>query len=153
MAMKIAILEDNLDRQAAMRVCLADRFYMYDARFFDEAGDMIRFLEANLADTLLISLDNDLEMKPVGDGRFYDPGSGCQVAEFLASRESVCPVVIHTSNSQAAVTIEELLREASWKTRRVVPFEDIHWIETDWFFAVRRALVGPVRRSKVPSRL
>jgi len=32
MAMKIAILEDNQDRQAVMRAWLADRFYQYDSR-------------------------------------------------------------------------------------------------------------------------
>jgi hypothetical protein len=43
--------------------------------------------------------------------------------------------------------MDEVLRGAGWKTRRVVPFDDTRWIESDWFFAVRRALVGPVRRS------
>jgi hypothetical protein len=77
-----------------------------------------------------------------------DPGSGCHVAEFLATRTPVCPVVIHTTNSNAAVSMEETLRGAGWKTRRVVPFDDMNWIKTDWFFAVRRALVGPIRRSR-----
>ena len=38
MALNIAILEDNLDRQAAMRACLADRFYTFDAHFFDDSS-------------------------------------------------------------------------------------------------------------------
>lgn len=147
MAMKIAILEDNLDRQAVMRSCLADRFYTFEAHFFDDSCEMIGFLEAQLADTVLIALDNDLELKPGPDGRTIDPGSGCHVAEFLATRTPVCPVVIHTTNSNAAVSMEETLRGAGWKTRRVVPFDDMNWIKTDWFFAIRRALVGPIRRS------
>ena len=53
-------LEDNLDRQAIMRACLADRFYMFDVRFFDDSCEMIRFLEGNLNETLVIALDNDL---------------------------------------------------------------------------------------------
>jgi len=148
MAMKIVILEDNADRQAAMRACLADRFYTFDAHFFDDSCEMIRFLEAHLADTVVIALDNDLELKTGPDGRMIDPGSGCHVAEFLATRPPVCPVVIHTTNSNAAVSMEETLRGAGWKTRCVVPFDDMNWIKTDWFFAIRRALVGPIRRSR-----
>ncbi len=144
--MKIAILEDNLDRQAIMRACLADRFYMYEAHFFDDSCEMIRFLERNLDETLVIALDNDLELKPGPDGRPVDPGSGCHVAEFLASRLPVCPVVIHTTNAIAGTKIDELLRQAGWTTRRVVPFDDMNWIQTDWFPAIRRAIVGPVRR-------
>ena len=63
MAMKIVILEDNADRQAVMRECLADRFYTFEAHFFDDSCEMIRFLDAHLAETILISLDNDLDMK------------------------------------------------------------------------------------------
>ena len=62
----------------------------------------------------------------------------------------VCPVVIHTSNSQAALGMELVLKDAGWKTRRVVPFADTDWIQTDWFPAIRRAIVGPVRKQKVP---
>lgn len=112
MAMKIVILEDNLDRQAVMHACLADRFYTFDAHFFDDSSEMIRFLEANLADTIVIALDNDLELKPGPDGRSFDPGSGCLVAEYLASQSPACPVVIHTTNTVAAATMQEVLGDA-----------------------------------------
>jgi len=69
MAMKIVILEDNVDRQAVMRACLADRFYTFDAHFFDDSCEMIRFLETHLTDTVVIALDNDLELKPGPDGQ------------------------------------------------------------------------------------
>ena len=150
MAAKIVIVEDNADRQAVMRRLLADRFDTFDARFFDNAPDAIAFLAANLADTLVVALDNDLDMKPGPDGRPVDQGEGRHVAEFLAARPPTCPVVIHTTNGPAAVAMEELLRAAGWKTRRVVPFDDMAWIESDWFPAVRRAIVGPVRRSRLP---
>jgi hypothetical protein len=144
MAMKIAILEDNLERREVMQTCLVDRFGMYDARFFDDAGDMIRFLDEHLADTLLISLDHDLELKPGPNGRCVDPGTGREVADFLAGKEPVCPVIIHTSNGDAAVGMQLVLRDAQWKTRRVLPFDDTKWILDDWFPAVRRAIVGPI---------
>jgi hypothetical protein len=150
MASKIVILEDNQDRQAAIRACLADRFYSFDAHFFEDAGEMIGFLNENLGDTLVISLDHDLELKPGPNGRCIDPGTGRQVADFLAGRKATCPVIIATTNSSAAEGMEHLLRDGGWQTRRVLPFADLSWIETDWFFAIRRALVGPVRSSPCP---
>ena len=146
MAMKIVILEDNADRQAVMRECLADRFYTFEAHFFDDSREMIRFLDAHLAETILISLDNDLDMKTGPDGRSYDPGDGCRVAEFLARQGPVCPVLIHTTNTAAGDAMNRMLRGAGWKTRRIVPFDDTAWIKTDWFFTVRRAIVGPINQ-------
>jgi CheY-like chemotaxis protein len=147
-AKKILILEDNAERRAAMRACIADRFYTFDTRFFDGASEMIACLEADLADAIVISLDNDLDMKPGSDGRPVDMGEGRHVAEFLAAHAPVCPVIIHTSNSDAAVAMHEMLRAADWKTRRVIPMDDTAWIGSDWFFAMRRVLVGPIKRSR-----
>jgi NAD+-processing family protein with receiver domain len=152
MAMKIAILEDNLDRQAAMRACLADRFPMFELRFFDEAAEMIRYLDSHLADTIAISLDHDLDMKHGSDGRLIDPGTGQEVAEYLAGKGLICPIVIHTTNSDGAERMKCVLEHEGWKTRRVMPFNDMRWIESDWFFAMRRAIVGPIKRKRSGSR-
>ena len=148
MATKIVILEDNAERQAIMRACLADRFYTFDAHIFDDAAEMIAFLETNVAETIAIALDNDLEMKTGPNGRAIDPGEGRQVAEYLAKQKPVCPVIIHTTNSNAADAMTEVLTTAGWKTRRVVPFDDMNWIPTDWFAAMRRAIVGPIKRTR-----
>jgi hypothetical protein len=152
MALKIAILEDNVDRQTEMRRCIADRFYMFDAHFFDESSEMIRFLGLHLNETLAISLDNDLELKPGADGRMIDPGSGVEVAKYLASKPAVCPVVIHTTNTAAAESMKTALSAAGWRSRRVVPFDDMKWIESTWFFAMRRVIVGPIARRQSRSR-
>lgn len=151
MIMKIAILEDNLDRQAVMRDCLLDRFRQYDVRFFDDAAAMIRFLDEHLADTLVIALDHDLELKPGDNGRCHDTGTGRAVAEFLAAKQPTCPVIIHTTNDPAAVGMQMVLQDAHWQTCRIVPCGDTHWIETDWFPAVRRAIVGPIRKQAIPA--
>jgi hypothetical protein len=147
-ASNIVILEDNAERQAIMRACLEEHFAAFASRFFDDAAEMIHFLDANLAETIAIALDNDLEMKTGRDGRCVDPGEGRQVAEFLAGRAPVCPVVIHTTNANAADAMTEVLTTAGWKTRRVVPFDDMNWIATDWFAAMRRAIVGPIKRTR-----
>ncbi|HEX4611483.1 MAG TPA: cyclic-phosphate processing receiver domain-containing protein [Urbifossiella sp.] len=150
MAPKIVILEDNADRREAMRPLLADRFSDFDTHFFDNAPETIDFLAAHLAGVVAIALDNDLDMKPGPDGRAIDQGEGRHVADFLAGRPPACPVVIHTTNAPAAAAMQEALRNAGWKTRRVIPFDDMAWIASDWFPAVRRAIVGPTRRPRLP---
>jgi len=143
MVMKIAVLEDNPERSSVMRRCLNDRFYEYELRFFDDASDMKAFLETNLPDTLLICPDHDLELKQLPTGEVMDPGTGRDIADFLSARAPVCPVVIHTTNSPAAEGMESVLKESHWKTYRVLPFNDLEWIPTDWFRTVRRAIVRP----------
>ena len=146
MGNKIVILEDNLDRQTIMNRYLAERFSMFDVEIFDESSAMIQYLDQNLNETLAISLDNDLELKPGPDGRMIDPGSGIEVAEYLATKPAVCPVVIHTTNTNAAVSMTSALADAGWRIRRVVPFDDMNWIATSWASAIRRSIVGPVAR-------
>ena len=145
MPMKIAILEDNEDRKALMQSCLADRFFMYETRVFDNPAAMIDFLRVNLSETIVICLDHDLELKPGPSGRYIDPGSGREVADYLARQQPVCPVVIHTTNVAAAVGMEMVLRESGWTTRRVVPFEDLDWIPREWLRTVRRAILEMAR--------
>ncbi len=152
MASKIVILEDNTERQAIMRRCLADRFYTFEAHVFDDSRKLIGFLDEYLAETLVISLDNDLELIPGPNGQMIDPGAGVDVAEYLAGKPAVCPVVIHTTNTNAAETMKTALDGAGWRTRRVVPFDDMNWIETVWFFTLRRAIVGPITRKPSGSR-
>jgi CheY-like chemotaxis protein len=153
MAMKIAILEDNLERQQVMRSCLADRFTMYDAAFFDNARDMIRFLQQHLTETLVISLDHDLDLVSAGNGQTTDPGTGREVADFLAQQNPVCPVVIHTTNSAAAEGMLAVLKDSEWKTRRVIPFDEQQWIIKEWFPIIRRAIVGPIQKATTTKRL
>ena len=143
MPMKIVILEDNADRVSAMRDCLEDRFSRFECRFFDEAAAVTEYLEANLADTILIALDHDLDLKQTPSGETIDPGTGREVADYLAGKPPVCPVVIHTTNTTAAVGMEMVLKDAHWKTYRVLPFNDLEWIPTEWFRIVRRAIVRP----------
>ena len=149
MTKTIVILEDNAARRDAMRACIGDRFYMFETRFFDDSAEMIAYLETDLVRALVISLDNDLDMKIVPDGRPVDAGEGRHVAEFLATCSPVCPVIIHTSNTNAAVAMREVLNAADWKSKRVIPMDDTAWIATDWYFAMRRIIVGPIRHHRL----
>jgi len=150
--MKIVILEDNCDRQGAMKSCLLDRFHQYDIVIFDNARTMCDFLETNLTSALLICLDHDLELPVQQNGKVTDPGSGRDVADWLALKPACCPIVIHTTNSAAGDGMEFLLRDAQWQVQRVHPYGDLEWIPAVWFRAVRDAIVSSAQpRSKVPS--
>jgi CheY-like chemotaxis protein len=149
MTNKIAILEDNAERREAMHRCLQDRFYQFEIAFFEAPSEMIPYLTTHWHDMAVIGLDHDIELKLTPDGRALDLGTGRDVAEFLAQRAPICPVVIHTTNSAAAIGMEMLLGEAKWKTYRVVPYDDLAWIP-EWFRVTRRAVVGPVPKPKEP---
>jgi hypothetical protein len=146
MAMKIFILEDNAERRDAMRDCVRDRFHQFEACFFVEAEEMIAAFQQHLGETILISLDHDLEPQEATKGTWIDPGDGRMVADFLAQRPAVCPVIVHTSNSPAAAGMIRVLDEAGWITHRVAPYFDIQWIAQSWFPTVRQAIVDSAAR-------
>jgi CheY-like chemotaxis protein len=146
--MKIVILEDNQDRRAAMLDCVRDRFHRYETVFFDDAKEMQVYLDANLASALIISLDHDLELKSRPDGGMVDPGTGREVADFLARQPPTCPIIIATTNSAAGDGMEFVLRDASWQIHRVHPWGDLAWIAGSWFRTLRNAIVGSAKRRR-----
>ena len=140
-----AILDDDPGRVAAMRAALAGAGLggRCAAEFFDDAPAMIAWLEAHLPECALVSLDHDLgPSRRVGD-EFRDPGTGRDVADFLASRAPACPVIVHTSNSLARVGMELALQSAGWTVLRVYPQFGADWIGTDWLATVLEALGPP----------
>jgi hypothetical protein len=141
MPMQIAILEDNEDRREEMAVCLKDRFPQYPVQFFATAAETIRFLRLHLDDCLLIGLDHDLDLIEGANGQLFDPGSGRDVADYLATRRPTCPVTIHTTNVPAAEGMRAALEEAGWATSQVVPYGDREWIGQLWLRTVRNAVV------------
>src|SRR3954453_22626652 len=82
---------------------------------------------------------------PAGDGRMIDSGDGRQAADYLAARPPQCPVVIHSTNTPAAVGMEGALKDAGWTVNRVSPYGDLEWVASDWLRAVRRAIVASAR--------
>jgi CheY-like chemotaxis protein len=157
MPMKIVVLEDNEERRNAMRTALADRFPFYESHFFTDPRRTIAYLENNLEDTILISLDHDLELIPdETNGNCRDPGCGREVADYLSQKQPACPVIIHTTNAFAAAGMECVLHEAGWATYRVSPSDDTDWISSQWIRTVRNAIVALAkpaarRHPRVPS--
>lgn len=143
----IAILDDDERRLAAMVDRLSDRFPAFDALTARSAESFLKLLDSMPEETLLaISLDHDLE--PV-DGN-VDPGTGRDVSRSLAERAAVCPVLIHSTNQLAALAMEDDLKQAGWDVVRILPYDDLAWIDECWFPTIRKRLVDAGQTSSQP---
>lgn len=136
----IVILEDDADRVAAMTHCLDERLPEYGVLVFDNAPDMINWLRDHLNEVTILCLDHDLGPNRVRSGGIFDPGTGRDVVNYLATRAPVCPVVIHTTNSLAVPGMQMELEDADWMFCRVVPYDDVRWIREAWIVDVQEAL-------------
>ena len=101
---------------------------------------MLAWLRDHLERAPIIALDHDLGPSRLRDGERFEPGIGRDVADYLATRAPVCPVVIHSSNSPAADGMQFCLEAAGWTVTRVYPCDDLAWIERDWLAELRRFL-------------
>jgi len=150
--MRIVILEDNVERQVAMREVIQDIFPRMSIEFFAVARKMIERLESTgIYDVALISLDNDLDMVPAEHGRYVDAGDGIEVAEWLITRPPVVPVLVHTTNTPAGDQIDKLLHAHGWFHDRVVPYDGEAWISEVWRSSVRRLIVTHTPEATVSS--
>ena len=137
---KIAILEDDARRIEEMGRCLRECVGDDQVVSFDNAPEMIAWLTEHLAEVGLLCLDHDLGGNRVVNGEIQDPGTGRDVADYLGSRQPVCPVLIHTSNVMAAPGMMMVLEDAGWTCSRLSPFNDLEWVQAAWIDDVRKAL-------------
>jgi hypothetical protein len=63
------------------------------------------------------------------------------MAKFLAEKKPVCPVIVHTSNTDRSFSILNELRFADWRVDRVGPIGE-RWIERHWTPKAREMLVA-----------
>lgn len=138
--MRIVILEDNLDRQVAMRKCLVKRLPEARVEFHVTSIALIQSLSQRRDDVKLIALDHDLEMIDPGDGKLVDPGTGLDATEWLAQISPNIPCIVHTTNMPAGERMVSTLQSAGWSVQRVVPYGDTEWIREVWWRAVQRAI-------------
>jgi hypothetical protein len=132
----ILILEDNDERIAAFQKAVAALGDGFDLKVWRDAPSMRAGCEAYFPKAALISLDHDLNPLP---GATVDPGTGVDVARFLGDFIPVCPVLIHSSNTDRVYSMHNELRFAGWMVDRVGPF-GTDWIETSWLHRARELL-------------
>ena len=132
----ILILEDNDERIAAFQKAVSALGEDFQVKVWRDASSMIAECEGFFATAVLISLDHDLNPMP---GVTADPGTGLVVAQFLGDFLPVCPVLLHTSNTDRVYSMHNELRFAGWMVDRVGPI-GTDWIETSWLRSVRRLL-------------
>jgi ADP-ribosylglycohydrolase len=132
----ILILEDNDERIAAFQRAVASLGPEFELKIWRDVPSMQADCEQYFPTAALISLDHDLNPAP---GVAGDPGCGVDVARFLGDFMPVCPVVIHSSNTDRVYSMDNELRFAGWKTDRVGPMGP-DWIETSWLKRVRQVL-------------
>ncbi len=138
----LLMLEDNADRLQRFAAVLRQVDPALPLRVWRSAWTMIRDVGPLLPSARLISLDHDLDPE---EGDSTDPGTGWDVAKFLAALPPVCPVVIHTSNGERATWMMGEFELGRWQFHRVPPLGD-DWIEQDWQRIVRRLLRRTGRR-------
>lgn len=142
----ILILEDNDERIAAFRQTVAAIGDGIDLKVWRDAPSMIAECEAFFTTAALISLDHDLNPMP---GANVDPGTGVDVARFLGDFMPVCPVLIHSSNTDRVYSMHNELRFAGWTVDRVGPL-GTDWIQTSWLRTAKRLLDASTSTWKAP---
>src|SRR5258708_7302696 len=125
---KLLLLEDNTERITAFRAALAELGGNWTMQLWHDAPTMLAECENCFEGVTLISLDHDLNPQP---GVTADPGTGLEVASFLASHLPLCPVIIHSSNTDRAWSMHNELRFGLWQVERVGPIGE-DWIPKFW---------------------
>ncbi len=122
----LIMLEDDLDRIARFKAVLSSRQISYEhAR---TAHGFIRLYQAQVQAPILIGLDHDLFADNDDDP---DPGDGRDVASFLATQVPLAPILIHSTNADAADSMLYTLTDAGWRVDRIAPIGH-DWIEAYW---------------------
>ena len=145
----ILLLEDNDERIAGYQKTVAGLGDGIDLKIWRDAHSMIAECGHYFPSAALICLDHDLNPLP---GTTTDPGTGLDVARFLGDFLPVCPVLVHSSNTDKVYSMLNELRFSHWVVDRVGPI-GTDWIETSWLRKAREMLAGygNTWEAKIPS--
>ncbi len=124
----ILILEDNAERIADFVSAVRKLGDDYELRVWKDAHSMCKECEAFFASAALISLDHDLNPQP---GAVVDPGCGLDAAKFLADFLPICPVLVHSSNTDQAYSMQNEFRFSGWTVDRIGPLGG-GWVASSW---------------------
>jgi len=100
---------------------------------------MVSELDSLLGEAQLISLDHDLYKDTPSDP---DPGTGRMVADLLSERDPVCPVIVHSTNTDAAWGMFNELTSGKWKVELVHHLNQPAWIEELWLPAATKLMLA-----------
>ena len=135
----ILILEDNDERIVGFQKAVDGMAGGFELKIWRDAHSMIAECAEYFPSTALICLDHDLNPQP---GVTIDPGTGLDVAKFLADFLPVCQVLIHSTNADRVYSMHNELRFAGWTVDRVGPL-GTDWIETTWLRRMKELLSAP----------
>jgi ADP-ribosylglycohydrolase len=136
MPRSILILEDDDNRITGFQKVVAELGEGFNLKIWRDAPSMMAECEPFFANAALFSLDHDLNPQP---GATTDPVTGLEVAQFLADFLPVCPVLIHSSNTNRAYSMLNELRFSGWMVDRVGPL-GVDWISSTWQRGIRTLL-------------
>lgn len=123
------VLEDNARRIEGFCQAASQSPLKPELRHWRNASQMIVAIPALLGAARLISLDHDLYKY---DNAEPDPGSGREVANFLATLPPACPVIVHSTNTDAAWGMYNQLTAAAWAVHLVHHLDEPDWIVGRW---------------------
>src|SRR5258706_781651 len=129
----ILILEDNEERIASFRKAVARLGAEFELTVWSDARSMCAEFESYFSTAALISLSYGDNPKPWE--------TGLDAAKFLAQSRPVCPVIIHSGDTDHACSMENELRFADWSVERFIP-SGKNWIETGWLQRATDLLSG-----------
>lgn len=138
----LLLLEDNAERIVAFEEVVRELGEDWQLQVWRDAPSMIAECEDFFATTHLISLDHDLNPQA---GATRDPGTGLEVAQFLASYFPFCPVIIHSTNADRAWSMHNDLRFGGWTVERFGPIGD-DWFRKLWLPKARDLLSNSPRQ-------
>ena len=132
----ILILEDNEAREAALRHAIGEIGADYVVKVWCDAHAMCVECETFFHEAVLISLDHDLTPRP---GANPDAGTGMGVARFLGDHMPVCPVIVHSQNTELVWSMYNELRFANWPVEQAGGM-GTDWSEANWLRCARELL-------------
>jgi hypothetical protein len=119
---RILILDDNKERRASFERAARELGAGFEVRIWDCPVQMAKECEKYFPYAALISLEHDL---------LNTDHTGLDMAKFLADKRPVCPVIVHTANSERCFSMINELRFADWVVDRVAPV-GAEWIDRRW---------------------
>ena len=129
------VLEDNLERMNSFREAAELFIPPQELKVWRIAQHMIAEIDEFLPEATVISLDHDLYRHEKNDP---DPGTGREVAEYLTKFDPVCPVIVHSTNTDAAWGMYNELTHARWKVELIHHLDEPRWIQEKWVSLVRK---------------